>query len=210
MIPPHEAFQRLKEGNQRFLSGVSARDTLASQARRQQLVSGQKPFAVILACADSRIPPEVLFDQGLGDLFVVRIAGNIAASSQIGSLEYAVTQLRTHLIVVMGHTGCGAIAAAVEQILDPSWQTSPHLQKVIDYIRPSLAGEIPEDLLQDGPALAEYATRKNVDHVLRQLPLQSEVLSQAAAAKELAMVGAEYNLETGVVEFFNHVRAPSP
>src|SRR4249919_915041 len=119
MISALEALERLREGNRRFVSDVRSRDTLSSQTRRRELAAGQEPFAIILGCSDSRVPAEIIFDQGLGDLFVIRVAGNIVASSQVGSVEYAAEQFGTPLVVVLGHSRCGAILATLEQLRRP-------------------------------------------------------------------------------------------
>src|SRR5438067_12091906 len=120
MISAREALERLREGNRRFVSGVRSRDTLTSQMRRNELAAGQEPFAIILGCSDSRVPAEIVFDQGLGDLFVIRVAGNIVASSQVGSVEVAAARFGTRLAVVLGHSECGAILATLEELQQPT------------------------------------------------------------------------------------------
>ena len=117
MILAREALALLQEGNRRFVSDVSNRDPIASRARRLELAGSQEPFATILGCSDSRVPVEIVFDQGLGDLFVIRVAGNIVAPSLIGSVEFAAEQFGTRLVVVLGHTQCGAIATTLQQLL---------------------------------------------------------------------------------------------
>ena len=145
MISAREALERLREGNRRFVSGVQNRDRLASQTRRSELVGGQEPFAVILGCSDSRVPVEIVFDQDLGDLFVIRVAGNIVASSQIGSVEFAAERFGTRLVVVLGHSQCGAVRATVEELRRPTKSQSPNLGSIVYRIRPAV-----EELLGDG------------------------------------------------------------
>src|SRR5512139_2481457 len=120
MITALEALERLREGNAPFASNVRSLESLLSHTRRGDLTAGQEPFAIILGCSDSRVPAELVFDQGLGDLFVIRVAGNIVAPSQIGSVEFAATRYATRLVVVLGHSQCGAILATLESLLDPS------------------------------------------------------------------------------------------
>ena len=146
MISAVEALKRLREGNRRFVDGVRHIETPASPEKRNDLLAGQAPFAVILACADSRVPVEHIFDQGFGDLFVIRVAGNIAAPSQIGSAEYAAQQLSTRLLVVLGHTRCGAVGATLESLRQPGGKLSENMASIVDRIRPAV-----EDLLKTEP-----------------------------------------------------------
>ena len=139
MIPAHTALERLKKGNLRFVADTPDIDPISHKTRRTQLVDGQNPFAIILGCSDSRVPAEIVFDQGLGDLFVIRVAGNIVAPSLIGSVEYAATQLETKLVVVMGHSMCGAVLATLDELKQPTSNQSPNLRSIVDYIRPSVA-----------------------------------------------------------------------
>jgi len=190
MIPAAEALQKLVDGNRRFVAGETVCEPMEVQAHRAALVEGQKPFAVILSCSDSRTPTELVFDQGLGALFVVRVAGNIVASSQIGSIEYAVEYLGAHLVVVMGHTFCGAVAAAIAQIKEGMEIASPHLRTLVDQIRPVVDADSPAS-----------AVRANVRHSVRVLQSDSAVLAVEVAKGKLQIVGAEYCLETGKVSF---------
>ncbi|MDA0667247.1 MAG: carbonic anhydrase [Planctomycetota bacterium] len=190
MIPGTTAIQKLVDGNLRFVAGETHCEPWEVQAHREALVEGQKPFAVILGCSDSRVPTEVIFDQGLGALFVVRIAGNIAAPSQIGSIEYAVEFLGAQLVVVLGHTFCGAVAAAIAQNRGGLEIESPHLRSVVDEIRPVVDADSPAD-----------AVRANVRHSVQVLQSQSKVLASQMAQGNLQIVGAEYCLESGAVSF---------
>jgi carbonic anhydrase len=207
MIPAHEALQRLREGNSRFVSGPRSLDTLMTQTRRNELVEGQEPFAVILGCSDSRVPVEIVFDQGLGDLFVIRVAGNIVAASQIGSVEFAAEAFGTRLVVVLGHTRCGAVQATLEELQRPTENQSRNLHSIVDRIRPSVEELLDTDLRQDRDALAQHAVRANVRMSANYLRHGSPVLEQLIEKDGLLVVGAEYSLETGVVDFFDGVPA---
>ncbi len=202
MIPAEEALERLKEGNQRFVDGT-ARSNVPDQARRDQLTAGQTPFAIILGCSDSRVPAELVFDQGLGDLFVIRVAGNIVAPSQIGSVEFAADLFNTRLVVVMGHTNCGAVRATVEEMRRPSGEQSANIKAIVDRIRPAVEPFRPTELWNDTEALLCNATRANVRASVNQLSHGSETLERLIEEQGLRIVGAEYSLETGVVEFFD-------
>src|SRR5260221_3196407 len=131
------ALDRLREGNRRFASDMRSAESLSSLTRRAELVSGQQPFAIVLGCSDSRVPAEIVFDQGLGDLFVIRVAGNIVAPSQIGSVEFAADRFGTRLVVVLGHSMCGAIQATLDELGRPSTDQSPNLRAIVDRIRPA-------------------------------------------------------------------------
>ena len=161
MICAHDALVLLRDGNQRFVAEVSNRDALPSRARRIELTAGQAPFAAILGCSDSRVPVEIVFDQGLGDLFVIRVAGNIVAPSQIGSVEFAAEQFGTRLVVVLGHSNCGAIGATLEQLQRPKENQSRNLHSIVDLVRPSVEALLATDLRHDLPALVHAAVRAN-------------------------------------------------
>lgn len=205
MISAREALERLKEGNRRFVAGVRSTDTLASPTRLAELASGQEPFAVILGCSDSRVPVEIVFDQGLGDLFVIRVAGNVVASSQIGSVEFAAERFGTRLVVVLGHSRCGAVQATLEELQRPTETQSRNLRSIVDRVRPSVEGLLAAGLAQNPVALMEQAIRANVRASVGHLRYGSEVLEQLAQSDGLWIVGAEYSLETGEVDFFDGV-----
>lgn len=205
MISALQALKRLQEGNRRFASDVRSRDTLASQARRTELAAGQEPFAIILGCSDSRVPAEIVFDQGLGDLFVIRVAGNIVAPSQIGSVEFAAERYGTRLVVVLGHSGCGAVQATLEELRRPTENQSRNLRSIVDRVRPSVEALLATELRHDPDALVQYAIRANVRISASHLRHGSEVLEQLIQNDGLLVVGAEYSLETGAVEFFDQV-----
>src|SRR5277367_2062075 len=149
MIPALEALMLLQEGNGRFTSDVSNRDAITGRARRLELAASQAPFAAILGCSDSRVPVEIVFDQGLGDLFVIRVAGNIVAPSLIGSVEFAAEQFGTRLVVVLGHSRCGAIETTLEQLRRPVENQSRNLHSIVDFIRPAVQGLLAGDLRYD-------------------------------------------------------------
>ncbi len=208
MISALDALERLRAGNQRFVREQCSGGELVDRARRQALVDGQEPFAIILGCSDSRVPAELVFDQGLGDLFVIRIAGNIVAPSQIGSVEFAAEQFRTPLVVVLGHTRCGAVAATLEEIARPSNLQSRNLRSIVGRIRPSVEGLMNTPLRHEPAALMEHAVRANVRMSVHQLRNGSELLESLIADGCLLVVGAEYSLDTGVVEFFEGLPDP--
>ena len=203
MISPQAALERLREGNQRFASGVRSIDTLLSQAQRSELVGGQEPFAVILGCSDSRVPVEIVFDQGLGDLFVIRVAGNIVAPSHIGSVEFAAEAFGTRLVVVLGHSNCGAVTATVNELQRPSESRSPNLRDIVDRVRPSVEGLLKTDLRNQRDALIHEAVRANIRASADHLRHGSKVLEGLIEDDGLLVVGAEYSLETGLVDFFD-------
>ncbi len=203
MTTAPQALERLREGNRRFVAGVRSLETLTSQTRRSEFVAGQKPFAVILGCSDSRVPVELVFDQGLGDLFVIRVAGNIVAASQIGSVEFAAAQFGTPLVVVLGHTRCGAVQATLEELQRPSENQSRNLRSIVDRIRPAVEGLLETELSQDREALARQAVRANVRVSANFLRHGSPILEELIEDGRLLVVGAEYALETGQVEFFD-------
>jgi carbonic anhydrase len=205
MISAREALERLREGNHRFVSGVRSSDTFASQVRRSELAAGQEPFAISLGCSDSRVPAEIVFDQGLGDLFVIRVAGNIVAPSQIGSVEFAAERFGTRLVVVLGHSRCGAILATVEELGHPTEGQSRNLRSIVDRIRPSVEPLLATELRQDADALVRLAVRANIRASANHLRHGSEILEQLIQREGLLVVGAEYSLESGEVEFFEGV-----
>jgi carbonic anhydrase len=209
MIPATEALERLREGNRRFVSGVRSGDTLTHQARRNELAAGQEPFAIILGCSDSRVPAEIVFDQGLGDLFVIRVAGNIVASSQVGSVEFAAARFSTRLVVVLGHSQCGAVVATLEELQQPTDTHSRNLLSIVDRVRPSVEPLMATDLRHDPDALVRRAVRANISFSASHLRHGSEVLEQLIRNEGLLIVGAEYSLETGIVDFFDGVSEDS-
>lgn len=203
MISAHEALDRLREGNLRFASNVRSLDSLTSHARRNALAAGQAPFAIILGCSDSRVPAEIIFDQGLGDLFVIRVAGNIVAPSQVGSVEFAAAQFGTRLVIVLGHTQCGAITATLNELQQPTENQSRNLRSIVDRIRPAVEPLLATELRHDPDALAQHAVRANILASASHLRHGSEILEQLIQTDGLLVVGAEYSLETGVVDFFD-------
>lgn len=203
MIPADEALERLRAGNRRFVDGRRNPAARNGQARRDELAEGQEPFAIILGCSDSRVPAEIVFDQGLGDLFVIRVAGNIVAPSQIGSVEFAAERFSTRLVVVLGHSQCGAIEATLETLLAPGERPSRNLSSIVDRVRPAIEGLMATELRHDPQALVTQAVRANVRASANQLRHGSGVLEELIRDEGLRVVGAEYSLETGVVEFFD-------
>jgi len=178
-----------------------------SQTRRSELLASQWPFAVVLGCSDSRVPVEMIFDHGLGDLFVIRVAGNICAPSQVGSVEFAAERYGTRLVVVLGHTRCGAVQATLDELQRPTESQSRNLRSIVDRIRPSVEGLLETELTRDKDALALRAIRANVRVAANHLRHGSDVLEQLIQKDGLLIVGAEYALETGDVDFFDGLPA---
>ncbi len=205
MISAREALERLREGNRRFVSDDRSRDTLASRTRPNELAARQEPFAIILGCSDSRVPAEIVFDQGLGDLFVIRVAGNIVASSQVGSVEFAAARFGTRLVVVLGHSQCGAVLATLEELQQPTVSQSRNLRSIVDRIRPSVETLLATEFRHDPDALVRQAVRANIRVSANHLRHGSEVLEELIQSEGLVVIGAEYALETGVVDFFDGV-----
>ena len=201
MISARKALDQLRAGNRRFVA-ERQRDGRTGATRREEVTERQEPFAIVLGCSDSRVPAEIVFDQGLGDLFVIRVAGNIVAPSQIGSVEFAAEQFKTRLVVVLGHTGCGAINATIEQLKRPVEMQSRNLRAIVDRVRPSVEPLLATPLRDDPQALVGNAVRANVRASVTNLRHGSEILEQLIEGDGLLVVGAEYSLETGVVEFF--------
>jgi carbonic anhydrase len=205
MMTANAALQRLQQGNKRFVSGVRSIDSLVKQMQREDFVDGQAPFAIILGCSDSRVPAELVFDQGLGDLFVIRVAGNIVAPSQVGSVEFAASQFGTPLVVVLGHSMCGAVMATLEEIKRPSDETSSNVLSIVSRIRPSVELLLETDLHDDPEQLLKTAIRSNILASTNSLRHGSQMLEQLILEDRLAIVAAEYSLETGVVEFITDI-----
>jgi carbonic anhydrase len=202
-IPGAEALARLQEGNRRFAAGTRSVASLGSLERRAELVNGQQPFAIVLGCSDSRVPAELVFDQGLGDLFVIRVAGNVVAPSQIGSVEFAAERFGTRLVVVLGHSQCGAVLATLEELRRPSETQSRNLRSIVERIRPAVESLLAAGLGEERDALVHAAVRANVRVAANQLRHGSEVLERLIAQDGLLVVGAEYSLESGIVDVFD-------
>jgi carbonic anhydrase len=207
MIPAPESLERLRQGNRRFVLGLQNPDSVPPARLRAQFVDGQQPFAVVLGCSDSRVPVEIVFDQGLGDLFVIRNAGNIVAPSVVGSVEFAVDRFQTRLVVVMGHSQCGAVGATLETLQAGSTPASPNLHSIVERIRPAIRELVASPLRDDPDALYHRAVRANVRASANQLRHGSAILEQMIDRGGLMIVGAEYSLETGQVDFFDGIGA---
>lgn len=202
MIAASEALQRLRDGNARHVSGDIERDAWQQPARRIQLLAGQAPFAIVVGCADSRVPVEMVFDQGPGDLFVVRVAGNVVSHTQLASIEFAVEELGARLVVVLGHTGCGAMAAAFALLQDGGEPESGNVRRLIEMIRPAAERAIGGAQGGDVAELVDRVGRENVRQSVNVIRNEPGVLRELADEGRLVVVGAEYSLPTGVVEFF--------
>jgi carbonic anhydrase len=201
-VSAREALARLREGNRRFVSGVQDLDAPLSHTRRAALAVERQPFAIVLGCSDARVPAEVIFDQGLGDLFVIRVAGNIVAPSQVGSVEFAADRFETPLVVVLGHTQCGAILTTLEEVRRPT-SHSPNVRSIVDRIRPAVETLLATELASDEDRLVHEAVRANVRASADHLRHGSALLEQLIRDGRLAVIGAEYSLESGEVDFFD-------
>ena len=202
MITATEALARLRKGNREFASGVGEHRHGLGGIRPADLVDVHEPFAIILGCSDARVPAEIVFNQGLGDLFVIRVAGNIVAPSQVGSVEFAAARFGTPLVVVLGHSYCGAVLATLKELQAPSRMQSRNLGSIVERVRPSVETLLQTELRHDLDKLVRYAVRANVRASVNQLRHGSSVLEQLIGDGQLLVVGAEYSLETGEVEFF--------
>jgi carbonic anhydrase len=201
---PREALHRLLEGNARFLQNTGSTSTRAWRADLGEYA--QRPFATILGCSDSRTPVEIIFDQGLGDLFVIRVAGNIVAPSITGSIEFAASQFGPRLVVVLGHTNCGAINATVRAIQTGDSSESRNIRSITDRIAPHIVElvEVAAGTAESDPQqLIREATRANVRASADHLRHASRILEDLVLERRVVVVGAEYDLATGKVHFFD-------
>ena len=205
MIPASDALERLRQGNRRFVAERAQRGSGQTAGRRAEIADGQEPFAIIFGCSDSRVPAELVFDQGLGNLFVIRVAGNIVAPSLVGSVEFAAEQFHTRLVVVLGHTQCGAVTATLEQLRRPASGQSKNLKSIVDLISPAVKDLVNPDGTPYDESMVSRAVRANVRASADHLRRGSPVLEQLIQTSGLLVVGAEYSLETGVVDFFDGV-----
>lgn len=201
MISAEDAIQRLSAGNRRFVSDDGDNEATANRMHLPNMAGGQNPFAIILACSDSRVPTEMIFDQGIGDLFVIRVAGNVVAPSQIGSIEFAATQFGTRLVVVLGHSNCGAILATLKELAKKDDHRSPNLRAIVDRIRPAVEPVLAEHEDDEARDTIDAAIRANVHHSVDRLRHGSLIIENLIDDKKLRIVGAEYSIETGTVEF---------
>lgn len=201
IVCAREALQRLQEGNARFVANARTADSIEAATHRSDLTAGQSPFATVLGCSDSRVPAEIVFDCGLGELFVVRVAGNIVAPSLVGSVEFAAVSFDTQLVVVMGHTRCGAIAATIANLQGKRSAVSDNIYDICERIEPSVRELVDAGLT--GDRLIAGATRANIRASVSHLRHGSRLIEQRIAAGNLTVVGAEYSLESGHVDFFD-------
>jgi carbonic anhydrase len=204
MTTPRESFRRLRDGNRRFVANLRHPENLHYTAsERAALARSQEPHAIVLGCSDSRAPAELIFDQGLGDLFVIRVAGNIVAPSQIGSVEFAAARFETRLVVVLGHSSCGAVTASLEHLRRGSPNPSPNIRFIVSRVGKAIAPLLETGF--DDPDLLEKAIRANVRAAANKLRQGSAVLHRLIRNDGLVIVGAEYSIETGEVDFFDGI-----
>ncbi|MEJ8846058.1 carbonic anhydrase [Variovorax rhizosphaerae] len=203
MITADDALQRLREGNEQFASGIGSAETFLRRVQRARTDFKQEPFAIIIGCSDSRVPVEIVFDQDLGDLFVIRVAGNIVSPSQLGSVEFAAAAFGTPLVVVLGHSNCGAVLGTLERLRRPAEARSPHMRFIAERIEPAVAGLLAPELGYDRETLIRKSVKANVRQSVAQLRKGSKILEELIEAGKLRVVGAEYSLATGRVEFLD-------
>ena len=202
MISATDALQRLREGNRRFVAGDTANESSQTHAHRLDMAASPKPFAIVLACSDSRVPIELIFDQGFGDLFVIRVAGNIVAPSQIGSVEYAATQFGTRLVVVLGHSNCGAVIATLKELAKKETLRSPNLRAIVDRVRPAVEPILAEHKDDESVFVIDAAIQANVRASVDRLQHGSLIIENLIENDELTIIGAEYSIDSGVINFF--------
>lgn len=203
MLTAQEALERLKAGNARFVRGEATQQNQLTHQERAALAGEQNPFAIVLGCSDSRVPAEMVFDQGLGDLFVIRVAGNIVAPSQVGSVEFAAERYDCAVVVVLGHSHCGAIQATIDTLRHPETPPSSNLMSIVNRVRPSVEILMQTELKDDLKKLSAHAVRSNVFASVNQLRHGSAVVESLIEKGKLIVIGAEYSLETGEVTFFD-------
>jgi len=192
-LAPAEAISKLKEGNGRYTSGNLQHPGQTSE-RRAELAKTQHPFATILSCSDSRVPPEIVFDQGLGDLFIVRVAGNVINDEGLGSVEYSVDHLGSRLILVLGHQNCGAVKAARETIAAKG-NAPGHIESLVTAIKPAVEATAKEDL--------DATIKANVKHVVQALRSSTPILKAEVDSGKIQVIGGYYGLDTGAVTFLD-------
>ena len=202
MLTANQALSRLKEGNQRFVSEHSNHNPSSLLSQRIETIDGQAPFAIVLGCADSRVPVEQVFDQGVGDLFVIRVAGNVVASEQTASIEFAAAKFGARLVVILGHSSCGAVAACIESIAQPTNSHTPDIQSLLSKIEPAVRSVMDKSIESSQSQLQELAIRANVMSGVAQLKQSSSLLRTMEQDSGLRIIGAEYSLESGAVCFF--------
>ena len=203
MISAIDAIERLRQGNLRFVDGKSNIDASQNKVARADLVHGQSPIAIVLACSDSRVPVEMIFDQGMGKLFVIRVAGNIVAPSQIGSIEFAAKQFGIKLVVVLGHSNCGAVIATLEELSLEQTHRSPNLGAIVDRVRPAVESLIEQNRDIDDAATIDEAVTLNVRRSVDLVQQGSLIIEDLIESGELEIVGAEYSIGSGIVDFLD-------
>jgi carbonic anhydrase len=201
MIDAEDALQRLRDGNARFVAGDIDPDTRRHAARREQLAERHEPFAIILGCSDSRVPVEIVFDQGLGDLFVIRVAGNVVSTTQLGSIEFAADNLGARLVVVLGHTNCGAVDAALEAVQRGTVPESDNLRLIVDRIRPCAERELSRGGSRGRAELVDLVGQANVRSAVDTIRKTPGIIGRLTGEEGLLVVGAQYSLATGAVDF---------
>lgn len=201
MISAADALERLRQGNNRFVTGEVDYEATANRRHQPNMSGSQNPFAIVLACSDSRVPTELIFDQGIGDLFVIRVAGNIVAPSQIGSIEFAATQFSTRLVVVLGHNNCGAVIATLNELAKKEAHRSPNLRAIVDRVRPAVEHVLKDNADHESEVVIDAAVQANVRASVDRLQHGSLIIENLIADGRLQVHGAEYSIGTGIVKF---------
>ncbi|MBK7857031.1 MAG: carbonic anhydrase [Archangiaceae bacterium] len=202
-LSPGEALERLISGNKRFVQNVRGAEAVLSQVRRAELAHDQRPIAVVLGCSDSRVPAEIVYDQGLGDLFVIRVAGNIVAPSQLASVEFAVARFGVPLVVVMGHARCGAVDATLEHLQTKEVPAIESIMSIVNRIAPAVQSVIDAGAGKSREVLLRESVRSNVRAAANHLRHGTTFLENRIQQRQLMVVGAEYDLVTGEVDVFD-------
>lgn len=196
------ALAELKNGNDHFVKTIQENTNLTTSLDLKDIDKGQNPFAIILGCSDSRVPLELVFHRGMGELFVIRVAGNIVAPSQIGSIEFACQKFGTQLVVVMGHSHCGAVSATVDALIENPDEISPNLASIVDRVTPAVLPVVNANPDEPRDKLMHKAMRANVEHSVYSLSSRSRIIRNLIKKGQLKVVGAEYAIETGKVSFY--------
>jgi carbonic anhydrase len=197
-----DALAKLIAGNQKFVTEASQSGVHSFPILHNEMQIEQQPFAIVLGCSDARVPAELVFYQGLGDLFVIRVAGNIVAPSQIGSIEFACQQFGVQLVVVLGHTHCGAIQATVDALTGDPDDLSPNVAAIVDRVTPAVDPIVRSHQSSDRAELIQLAMQANVHQSVQLLQMRSRILRSLIRHNELKIVGAEYSIENGKVDFY--------
>lgn len=199
-MTPKDALRELHAGNKRFVAHLHNETPTDNHNRQHELIINQRPIAIIVGCSDARVPPELIFDQGMGDLFVIRVAGNIITPAQLESIEFAALAFGPRLVVVLGHTCCGAVQATVNALIDPSTNPDGMYPTVVEHVRPSAQAAIDAGGASTDE-IVDHATHHNVRRSIETITTKSRALKKLMLVEGMLVVGAKYRIEDGAVEF---------